>query len=327
MEKVLILCGGGGPEHEISLLSAQFLKDCLNSLKGPKGLEVLYGEVGTGEILSPSLRDVDFVIPCFHGHPGETGDIPGLLDMLGIPYLGSGPEASRLCFNKISTKLWLSALGIPTTPYVFLKDEGEFPVVEQALAQWGEAFLKASSQGSSMGCFPITKSESREELKGKLHEAFKVSPYVLVEKFAKARELEVSCYSYEGMLLITPPGEIHVPGPSSFYSYYSYEEKYGKHSRTTTSVVAKDVDAGIVQAMHDYARRAFEGLKLRHLARVDFFLTDREEIFLSEINTFPGMASISLFPRMIEAQGHEMSLILEHIIRGELRGGAAGGGP
>lgn len=321
--QVLLLCGGGGSEHDVSLRSANFIEQELHKLA--------YVEVTRVEIkadrwqrsdgvdcafaLDRQLRTgdgaitIDFVIPCIHGFPGETGDIQSLLDLAGVPYLGCGAEASKLCFNKISTKLWLNALGIPNTPFVFLTDDSaaSMATAQQALSQWGKVFVKASSQGSSVGCYAAATAE---ELTQAIHDAFKFSAQVLIEQALKPRELEIAVYQYGDALIATRPGEICVPQDR----FYSYEEKYSAASHTTTSLIPQGVSEQQIQRMQQYALKAFTQLNLRHLSRVDFFLTDDGQIYMNEINTFPGMTSISMFPQMMQHHGHQFSDYLAQII-------------
>ncbi|MBP8113357.1 MAG: D-alanine--D-alanine ligase A, partial [Aeromonas sp.] len=127
---VLLLCGGGGAEHEVSLRSANFLEQQLGLLPGVEVTRVeMFADrwlsadgreckLGLDKLLSfdSVARPVDYVVPCIHGYPGETGDLQSFLELAGLPYLGCDAEASKICFNKISTKLWLSAIGIPNTP-------------------------------------------------------------------------------------------------------------------------------------------------------------------------------------------------------------------
>ena len=302
--KVLVICGGGGAEHDISVLSAQFI---MEQLSRAKDLNLVCQEIKKGHLLPANLAEFDFVIPCLHGYPGETGDLASVLELMGIPFLGSKSEAHRLCFNKVSTKLWLSALNIPNTEFIFLTQKKDFLLAEKALSQWKEVYVKSSGQGSSIGC---SMAKDKKELHLGIEDSFRHSPYVLLEKKIKGRELEVACYQYEDNLIISTPGEIIPPE-----SFYSYEEKYSKNSQTVINTEAKKLPSDVQQKISNYAKKAFTSLKLRHLARIDFFLTENDEILLNEINTFPGMTSISLFPRMLQNQGHDFSHFLETLIK------------
>ena len=321
---VLLMCGGGGSEHEISLLSANFLEEQLRALPGievtrvelkPDGWLRADGKachLGMDKILQcgDDAWPVDYVVPCIHGFPGETGDLQSFLELAGLPYLGCGAEGSKLCFNKVSTKLWLTALGIPNTPFVFLSenDGAAHAEAHQAMRRWGAVFVKAASQGSSVGTYRVTDVA---QLSDAINKAFGYSEQVLVEKAVKPRELEVAVYQYGDELVATYPGEICVPQDK----FYTYEEKYSSASHTETALKAEGLTQAQADAIHEYALKAFRQLKLTHLSRIDFFLTEEGEILLNEINTFPGMTSISMFPKLLEHHGHSFAHYLEQILR------------
>ena len=316
---VLLMCGGGGSEHEISLLSANFLEEQLRALPGievtrvelkPDGWLRADGKgchLGMDKILQcgDDAWPVDYVVPCIHGFPGETGDLQSFLELAGLPYLGCGAEGSKLCFNKVSTKLWLTALGIPNTPFVFLSenDGAAHAEAHQAMRRWGAVFVKAASQGSSVGTYRVTDVA---QLSDAINKAFGYSEQVLVEKAVKPRELEVAVYQYGDELVATCPGEICLPGDE----FYSFDEKYSSTSHSTTRLDVTDLSAEQVTTIRTLALKAFTQLKLKGLSRVDFFLTSEGEILLNEINTFPGMTPISMFPKMLQHHGHDFGQFL-----------------
>ncbi len=310
-KKVLLLCGGGGPEHEISLVSAKYFESIL--LQEPSinltKLELKKG-IWPSDFFS-SLKNFNYVIPCIHGFPGETGDIQSVLEMLEVPYLGASSEASKLCFNKISTKLWLSGAKIPVTPYVYLQDLKEIKKATKFFNKHGRVFVKPSSQGSSVGC-TLVKEISQLEMA--IVEALKFSPYALIEKGLKARELEVSVYEYKNKIKISTPGEVVIS--NCVDPFYSYKEKYDSASKAYTEVVAKNLKPKTAKKIMSYAKRAFKLMNIRHLSRVDFFLSDEGKIYLNEINTFPGLTPISMFPKMMEANGTPFKKYLMEKING-----------
>jgi len=250
------------------------------------------------------------VVPCIHGFPGETGDIQSMLELIGLPYLGCGSEGSKLCFNKVSTKLWLSALDIPNTPFLFLStnNEAAHAQAHTAFRNWGAVFVKAASQGSSVGCYKVTDAAALSEA---VNAAFGYSDQVLVEKAVRPRELEVAVYRYNDQLVATRPGEIATPSDS----FYSYEEKYSAGSHSTTYLEAPNLSEAQMATIREYALKAFSQLGLKDLSRIDFFLTEDNEILLNEINTFPGMTPISMFPKLLEHHGDNFGKFLEGIIR------------
>ncbi len=325
-KNVLLICGGGGTEHEISLISAKFILDHLKTIDGVTPFYVEITKDGTrrdidgkacelrraGELVWKDTQEsvmLHYAIPCIHGPPGETGDIQGVFEMMGLPYLGANPESSRLCFNKVSTKLWLDALEIPNTPYLFLS-ELDSESVDKTKAffkkQDGDIFIKAASQGSSVGCYHVV---SENEVESNLTNAFKFSDYVLVEQTVKGRELEVAVYEYQGKLECSAPGEIICPN-----KFYSYEEKYSDNSKTLTLPKAENLTNEVIEKIKLYAKKAFKGLKLKDLARIDFFFTDDGKIYLNEPNTFPGHTKISMFPMMMKENGHNYKTYLEYLI-------------
>lgn len=322
---VLLLCGGGSAEHEVSLVSANFIEQNLQAIDGIRYIRIEMQKDGWFDSdgqrwqlnLDRSIQSesgeklpVDYVIPCVHGYPGETGDLQSLLEIAAVPYFGCGPQASTNCFNKITTKLWFDALGIPNTPYVFLseQDEESLRTAKEALARWGSVFVKAACQGSSVGCYKATDQDSLIE---SLNKAFTFSDQVLVEKAIKPRELEVAAYQFGDELIVTKPGEVTCPDGK----FYTYEEKYSTESHSTTTVEASNITEEQVEAIRSYARKAFVHMKLKDLSRIDFFLSEEGDILLNEINTFPGMTPISMFPQMLAHHGHSFTDYLEQAIK------------
>ncbi|EHJ9983322.1 D-alanine--D-alanine ligase [Vibrio parahaemolyticus] len=324
IKNILLLCGGGSSEHEISLLSANFVEQQLNLIQNVKVTrveiknegwvtdqgELVYLDLNTKQLCSnESNQTIDFIVPCIHGFPGETGDIQSLFEIAGIPYLGCGPEASSNSFNKITSKLWYDALDIPNTPYLFLtrNDEHAHRQAEQAFEKWGKVFVKAARQGSSVGCYSVTKKQAIAKA---VNDAFGYSDQVLVEKAVKPRELEVAAYEMNGELHITKPGEVIAPDGA----FYSYDEKYSSSSHSLTEVEAKNLTQEQIDKIRHASESVFKQMNLRHLSRIDFFLTEDNEIYLNEVNTFPGMTPISMFPKMLQNNGHKFHEFLEDCI-------------
>ncbi len=170
---------------------------------------------------------MDYVVPCIHGYPGETGNLQSFLELAGLPYLGVTPERSKICFNRSAPSCGSPAIGIPNTPYLFLTEQATTALAEAraALAKWGEVFIKAASQGSSVGCY----SASNEAEAGQgIKDAFGYSKQVRSRRRSSPRELEV------GLLTSTvtswwPP----YPGRCACLrtEFYTYEEKYSSASQ------------------------------------------------------------------------------------------------
>lgn len=320
----LLIFGGGSSEHEISQISANFIKSNLDTLPNVhvsmveitqsgwiiNGNSECYLDIHSQELVTDSLRKhVDYVIPCIHGYPGETGDIQSLLELAKIPYLGCGPQASTLSFNKISSKLWYDALGVANTPYLFISELNQENIAKahKAFSEWGGLFVKAACQGSSVGCYPVT---NEGDIERSIQQAFDYSDQVLIEKMIKPREIELAAYELDGELKVSFPGEVKAPADT----FYSYDEKYSADSHSTTDIRAQNITEQQVQLMQSYTHTVFKQMKLKDLSRVDFFLTEDGDVYLNEVNTFPGMTPISMFPKMLEANGDSFPEFLNSAI-------------
>ena len=312
MKTVLIIKGGGGTEHEVSLRSADYIETQIDqekfqviSVEISKESTWLYQsspcELTFDHYLKTNNNNIkiDIVIPCLHGYPGETGEIPAFLDLIKLPYLGCNAETSIICFNKLLTKLTLELVGVPTTPFLQVQNKNDLENAEVFLQKYGTVFIKATNQGSSVGCYQVN---NLQDLKKYIEEAFNYSPFVILEEGLSGRELEVSAFEYKGKWHVTIPGEIKCPA-----KFYSYEEKYSTDSQTETLIEAPDISVEVKKQIQKFSFRAIEGLKLRHLSRIDFFLTDDGRVYLNEPNTFPGHTQISMFPIMMENYGVKYS--------------------
>lgn len=322
-QNILLVCGGDGSEHDISLISAEFIyqklcanndfnviKVCLTNnefidANNNKG----YFDGKGGFNINNEHYKIAALVPCIHGIPAESGAFQGFLELNAINYIGCDMQASINCFNKITTKLYLNAIDIPNTPFLIIKDKGQKSLDKayEYFNIWQDVYIKAACQGSSIGCYHVTSSS---ELKDCIYEAFSYSNEVLMEKTIVHRELEVAAFEINGELIISDPGEIIMPDNE----FYSFEQKYAKDSQTTTTTEPANLSDDIIHEIKEHAYLAFKALKLRDLSRIDFFLSDDNEVLLNEINTFPGMTPISMFPKLLEASGYDMTEFLTQCI-------------
>ena len=321
--------GGGGGEHEVSRVSSRYYLEQLaainQTLEYVDQFNVFTVEVldknnwkleseekqvssqcylnknGELEFLNQKIK-INFCIPCFHGAPGETGEIQVFLDLMQIPYFGNGYESSMLCFNKIQTKLLCESRNIPTVPFDFVQDSSQDSLQKayKLFDKYSSLFIKSSHQGSSIGCQLV---KSKEKIKEALEHSLSLSPFALLEMPVHARELEVSVYQIDDKTYVSEPGEIICE-----QEFYNYEEKYSENS-TANILDRANVPSDLAEQIKSYARQAATLFQIKDLARVDFFLIDNQ-IYLNELNTFPGMTPISLYPRMISAQGKEFYEVL-----------------
>lgn len=308
MNNLLLIYGGGGTEHEVSLNSAKFFRSHIDTkvfrildVKIDKDNQWSYQEescflnMKKQLMAAHKLYDIDVALSCIHGIPNETGHLPALFEMINLPYFGCGQETSVLCFNKMVTKLLLEHHGIKTTPFLALVSPDELTQAKIFFNQHKDIFIKATNQGSSVGCY---RCRSESEIASKVKKAFALSPSVIIEKTINGREFELSAFDYQGKTHFTHPCEILAPNSD----FYTYEEKYSKQSQTRIELKA-DLPAHIINEMHRQARIAYHVLRIRHLCRIDFFLSQDNIVYMNEINTLPGHTDISMFPNMMEAYG------------------------
>jgi D-alanine-D-alanine ligase len=274
-----------------------------------RGVEVVDAREGVR-----GLADVDVVFPVLHGAFGEDGTIQGLLEMAGLPYVGSGVFASAAATDKEFAKKLASADGIPVAPHVVLR-AGQSLTDEHQRHLGLPVFVKPSRAGSSIGISKVTDWADAERA---IVAAREVDPKVLVEAAVVGREIEVGVLEGEhgGAPEASVVAEIRLPADHEFFDF---EAKY--LDDVATFDVPADLPDAVAQQVRDYAVRAFVALDCSGLARVDFFLTPSMEIFFNEINTMPGFTHQSLFPLMWGASGLEYPKLVARLIRTAIRRG------
>ena len=305
----VVLFFGGKEEKTISEISKNYIEQILHSIE-----EVNLTCIEIDDFLNSKecsftknkIRYKDkeihspYVIPCIHGVPGESGHLQALLEQYQISYFGNNFESNLICFNKILTKLWAEKIGIQTTPFIVIShfDKDTLKEAHDFYSESNEkVFVKATNQGSSIGCYYV---DQKNELENKINQALEHSPYVILEKAFTPRELEMAVFEYGNEIIASGPGEILTNG-----EFYSFDSKYSDDSNVSTSIETTQVSAEIKSKLQDLSKKLFKNLKLKDLARIDFFLEDNK-IFLNEVNTFPGMTPISLFPKLVEQSGISM---------------------
>ena len=260
----------------------------------------------------PSPDEADVVFLGLHGGYGEDGTIQALLDVVGVPYTGSGHLASALAMDKDVSKHLFRNADVPTAAWVLLGGSTDrTKAVNEALKAIGlPLIVKPSKQGSTVG-LSIVKQAG--DLKAAVEEAFRFDDEVLIEQFIPGRELTVCVIGGEAL----PVGEI-IPK----HEIYDYECKY------TPGMAVEEFPAKLTKAESDrvqeLARRAFAALKLRGCARIDFRMSPDGEFYCLEANTLPGMTGTSLAPQAAAAAGVTFPELCDRIVRLALEGGGQG---
>ncbi len=340
--RVGVLFGGRSGEHEVSLISAASVIQALDPAKyepvpigitkdgqwlaGTAAHKMLPEILRSGErvMLSadpnvaalvpvsnsrPDALRVDVVFPVLHGTYGEDGTVQGLLDLAGLPFVGSGVLGSAVGMDKdMQKRLFLQAklpvgdfLAIPRAEWEksrgkvlnAIRKKFRFPV-----------FVKPATLGSSVG---MTKAHDAKELAAAMDLAAEFAQKILVEKAIRGREIEVSVLGNEDPKA-SIPGEI-VP----HREFYDYAAKYLEEG--TRLLIPAKLNRAQVKRFQEFAVRAFRSLECLGMARVDFFLEHRTgKILLNEINTIPGFTSISMYPKLWEASGLSYRNLLDRLI-------------
>jgi D-alanine-D-alanine ligase len=253
-----------------------------------------------------SLAEVDVVFPVLHGAYGEDGTVQGLLELAGIPYVGSGVLGSAISMDKEYTKRLLEAVGVPVAPYALVRP-GQTLSTEDQDRLGLPVFVKPARAGSSLG---ITKLESWSDWESALAAARDIDPKVLVDGFVAGREIECAVLEGEdGRPTASLPAEIRL---RSGFDWYSFEAKYLDDACDFD--VPAQIGAQETAQIREIACKVFTALDCAGLARVDFFLTPEGRPLVNEVNTMPGFTPISLFPRMWEATGLPYRELLTHVI-------------
>lgn len=262
-----------------------------------------------GEAVRRVVPDVLF--PVLHGGYGENGSIQGLFALSGIPFIGSGTEASAVGMNKVLGKLAVRELGIPVVPWVSLQGPMlERPEEARLLAESRlgyPMFLKPARGGSSIGAGRVMRGA---EFAAALARAAREDDCVLAESCLVAREFEVAVLQTQDSIEVSRPGEI-LPPSGDFYSYRAKYEAGGAVLRDTAVLPPPQE-----KRLRGYASRIFTALGCRCGARVDFFLCRRTgRLYFNEINTLPGFTEGSMFPRLLTRE-RSMAELLQTLIAG-----------
>lgn len=255
----------------------------------------------------PGIEEIDVVFPVLHGPYGEDGTVQGLMELSGIPYVGSGVLGSALGMDKEKMKIVLRAEGLPTADFVVVRAHEWASDPEGALDRGSAVgfpcFTKPANLGSSVG---ITKCRDRTELRVGIEEAVRHDRKVLVEGTVPGREIECGVLGNEDPEA-SVCGEI-LPGRE----FYDYAAKYLDDS--SKAIIPADLPPGVSETIRGYALRAFKAIEAEGMARVDFFYEEGGGIVVNEINTIPGFTEISMFPKLWEASGVPYAMLIARLI-------------
>lgn len=289
--------GGQSAEREISLKTGQAVYAALIR----KGYAATRIDVDVSLPRKLRARRVQLAYLALHGRGGEDGTVQGLLEVMGIPYTGSGVQASAMGINKPVTKAFVRMHGVPVAPGVVIERTGSRAIPTHL--SW-PLVVKPVNEGSTVG---VSVVRQPSQWKGALTQAFERDHEVLVEAFIDGREITVSVLDGEAL----PPIEIVAPG-----TLYDYAAKYEKSE--TRYLCPAPVTEGQEQRVKALAARAYRVLGCAGAARIDFRLNRYGRPVFLEINTIPGMTRRSLLPMSAAQAGLDYDVLTERILQSGL---------
>ena len=300
--RLALIAGGTSGEREVSLRGAAGVEEALNKDK----YEVLrYDPASDLARLAADAPRLDAAFILLHGIGGEDGTVQGMLDLLGIPYQGSGVLGSALAMNKHLAKVMYRLHGLPVAAWE-MAEHAHLADPSPLLAQLRlPLVVKPVRQGSSLGMSIV---QHAEQLAPALAKAFQHDSEVMVESFVQGREITVGVLGNE-QLTALPLVEII---PDRRFAFFDYEAKYTPGA--TREVCPAAVSDRIRDQAQDYGLRAHKALQLRGYSRTDMIIRDNGEIVLLETNTIPGMTPTSLLPQAAAQSGLDFPALLDRLI-------------
>lgn len=300
--RVALLCGGRSSERDVSLKGAEEVKNALDPLR----YEVtVYDPAVDLARLVKDASGLDVVFILLHGRFGEDGTVQGLLDLLGLPYQGSGVLGSALAMDKHLSKVIYRQAGIQTPPWMLL-EKSERPCGVDIIKHLGlPLMIKPAAQGSSVG---MGKVVNIEDLEPALDEAFKWDKKVIAEAFIQGREITGAVLGLDEPQAL-PIVEIC---PGEGHGFFDYHAKYQKGA--SREICPADLPDDVTKEAQRLAVMAHKALDLTAYSRTDMIVTPDNGIFVLETNTIPGMTPTSLFPQAARAAGISFSELLDRLI-------------
>lgn len=341
--KIGVLFGGRSSEHEVSLMSAKSVINALDPQKYdiiPIGItkqgkwtvaHESLAMIKAGQLPNLLIEDKtkhvqsdieqyittclaesgkpDVIFPVLHGPYGEDGTVQGFFELVDIAYVGAGVLGSAVSMDKAMMRVVFKQAGLPVVKWesVIRSKWEEQPqeLIKSIEANIGyPCFVKPANLGSSVG---ITKATTRKELIKAVDTACEFDRRIVVEQaLNKPREFECSVLGNDRPQ-VSLPGEV-IPGNE----FYDYEDKY--YSNQSKLIIPADLSEEMIAIIQSHAIKAFKAVDCAGMARVDFFLTKKDEIIINEINTIPGFTHISMYPKLWEASGIGFAQLVDKLI-------------
>lgn len=299
-------------DSELALQSGRIEgKSTVTLLNNPSGTALVRIDNNQRLDKSSTLEKLDVIFPVLHGPYGEDGTVQGLLELADIPYVGAGVAASAISMDKDLMKIIFKQKNLPILKWLTIKrkewqkDKGKILSIIQNDFEY-PLFVKPTNLGSSVG---ITKAHKKEDLDKAIDLASSYDRKILIEEgLEEVREIECSVLGNDEPQA-SVVGEVKPAG-----EFYDYDSKY--IDKETQLIIPADLPDGVSQKVQEIALRAFMAVDAAGMARVDFFVSKKEnKIYLSEINTIPGFTSTSMYPRLWEASGVSYPDLIDQLIQ------------
>jgi len=295
-KKIGVLMGGMSVEREISIKSGEAISFSLDRL----GYRQKAIDVDPDVALTLRREGIEVAFIALHGRYGEDGTIQGLLDVMQIPYTGSGVLASAMGMDKIASRQIFLSQGLSVPPYLVLHKEAQSSFNSDQLPFGFPVVVKPVSEGSSVGVTIVPEPKGLAE---GLKQAFRHGPRILIEKFISGKEVHV------GILGERTLGAIEIKPKTEFYDYTA---KYvaGMSEHLYPAPLSSDLYEKVLAS----GLRAHRALGCSGYSRVDFLIDVEENLYLLEVNTLPGMTETSLMPEMARGVGVAFDALVEEIL-------------
>lgn len=322
--KLGLIYGGVSTEHEVSIFSYESIVNNIDKDKyeitsfyiSKDGTWFTDGK-RTKDVFN-SLKEMDCVFPILHGKNGEDGNIAGMLEIIGVSYVGCKTLSSAICMDKVITKKLLEKANISVAKYMFIKkindnfywvqDNYDYVLLDKEILDLSVSTIlnypvvvKPSRSGSSVG---VSVANDYLELENAINEASIYDDKILIEEFIDGKELEVAVLGNND-LIVSNIGNI-IPDEI----VYSYNSKYKGNSKT---VVLNTIEENLESKIKNIVLTTYKVLDCSGLARVDMFLIGNE-ILVNEVNTMPGFTSISMYPKLMESINISYTDLIDRLI-------------
>ncbi|MCW2606491.1 MAG: D-alanine--D-alanine ligase [Frankiales bacterium] len=304
--RYLVLAGGLSHERDVSLRSGRRVVDALKH----EGLDAVVRDADAGLLAHLATTRYDAAVVALHGGAGEDGALREVLDLVGLPYVGSAPEACRAAWDKPTAKSLLRRAGLSTPdavvlPHAAFRELGAAAVLDRLVERLGlPLMVKPARGGSALGCSAVDKAE---ELPAAMVQCFGYGEAALVEHFVTGTEVAVTVVDTgDG------PGALPAVEVRPLSGVYDYAARYT--AGQTEYFTPARLGADAATAVADAAVRAHTALGLRDLSRVDLVVDDAGTPWLLEVNVAPGMTETSLLPMAVEAAGLSFGGLLRQVL-------------